>query len=295
MGGVLLFKGAGQPDDLSGEPPPAGLQDPALGVGEAGEVEGQELLEGVLGLVEAGLEVPRRGAQGRGGRLAGTGQGAPRVAQERLAGGRVVGRTAPGGEPRLGLPRAQAVARDGLGQARLLPTRQRRQGGGRGGGEPPVIDAPGQLRGEPAAEGQAPLHPAPAAAQELGDPGERQVVVVGQGADHAGLVHGTQRAPRGVGLEQAGLAHDAGGVLDDHRHVGVAVAGPARQALEAVEDLVGPVADRGDAQGQRGQGARGIGARPPQRRERRGEPLEGEVAHERHGRGSSRGRSWYSG
>jgi hypothetical protein len=293
MGGVLLWlKGAGQPDDLGGQAPPAGLQDPALGVRKAGEVEGQELREGALGLLEAGLELPRRGAQGRGGCLAGAGQGAPGVAQQRRARGRVVGRGAPGGEPRLGFPRAQAVALEGLGQARLLGARQCRQGGGRGGGEPPVIDVPRQLRGEPAAEGQAPLHPAPAATEELPDLARRQVVVVGQRADHARLVHGAQRAPRGVGLQQPGLAEDAGGVFDDGRHVGVALVGPAQEALEAVEDLVGPVAGRGDAQGERGQGARGIGARPAQRREPRGEPLDGDLAYEGHGCGSSRGRSW---
>jgi hypothetical protein len=292
MGGVLLWNGAGQPDDLSGQTPLAGLQDPALGVREPGQVHVHELIEGARGLVEAGLEVPRRGAQGRDGRLARAGRGAPRIAQERLAGGRVVGRGAPGGEPRLGLPRAQAVARDGVGQARLLPARQRRQGVGRGGGEAPGIDVARQLRGEPTAEGQAPVHPAPAAAEELPDPGGRQVVVVGQGADHPGLVHGAQRAARGVGLEQAGLTHDAGGVFHDHRRVGVALAAPARQALEPIEDLVGAVADRGDAQGERGQGARGIGARAPQRRQRRGEPIEGDLAHGRHGCASSRGRSW---
>ncbi len=283
--------GAGQPDDLGGQAPPAGLQDPALGVGEAGQVYVHEGIEGALGLPEAGLELARRGPQGGDGRLAGAGQGAPRVAEQRLAGGRVA-RGAPGGQHGLGLPRAQAVALDGGGQARLVAARQRRQGRGRGGGEPPVIDVARQVRGEAAPEGQASVHPAPAAAQELGDLAGRQAVVVGQRADHPGLVHGTQRAARGVGFEQAGLAHDAGGVFHDRGHVRVAVPCPARQALEAVEHFVGAVAGRGDAQGERGEGARGIGAGPPQRRQRRGEPLEGELEHERHGRGSSTGRSW---
>jgi hypothetical protein len=35
----VLLDGAGQPDDLRGQTPLAGLQDPAVGVSKAGEVE----------------------------------------------------------------------------------------------------------------------------------------------------------------------------------------------------------------------------------------------------------------
>ena len=118
------------------------------------------------------------------------------------------------------------------------------------------------------------------------------MVVIGQRADHARLVHRAQRAARSVGLEQPGLAHDAGRVLDDDGDVRVTVAGPARQALEPVEHLVGAVAGRGDAQGQRGEGARGIGTWAAQGRERDGEALDRQVEHARHGRGSSRGSNW---
>jgi hypothetical protein len=294
MGSVLLVEGADQLDDLGGQTPLAGLQDPTLGVSEAGEVEGQELLEGALGLVEAGLELPRRGPQGRDGDLARAGQGAARVAQQRLVGGGV-GRGAPGGEEGLGLARAQAVAREGVGQTLLIAARQGRQSGGRGGREAAVVDVAGQVGGEPTAERETAIHPGPAAAEQRGDVRGGQVIVVGQRADHAGLVHGAQGPPRRVGVQQAGLGHDAGGVLDHHGHVRVAVAGPVGEALEAVEHLVGAVAGRGHAQGQRSEGAGRIGARPPQRRERRGEPIDRELEHERHGRAASRGRSWESG
>ena len=254
----------------------------------------RELVEGARGLVEAGLQLARGGAQGRHRRLAGGGHGPPRIPHQRLASGRV-GRGAPGGEDGLGLPRAQPVARDGVGEARLVAAWQGRQGRGGGGGEPPVVDRPGQIRREPAAQGQAAVHPAPAAADQLGDLAGRQAVVVGQRADHARLVHGTQGPPRGVGLEQAGLAHDAAGVLDDHGHVRGAVTGPAGETLEPVQHLVGAVADRGHAQRERGERAGGIRARPPQRGERRGELRDREIDHERHAGGASRGRSWYRG
>ncbi len=113
----------GEPDHLRGQAPLAGLQDPPVGIGEAGEVEGQQFREGALGLVEAGLELAGRGPEGRDGRLAGGGHGAARIAQQRLAGGGV-GRHPPGRKKGLGLARAQAVAREGVGQARLLRARE---------------------------------------------------------------------------------------------------------------------------------------------------------------------------
>ncbi|MEK7385415.1 MAG: hypothetical protein AABZ83_03150, partial [candidate division NC10 bacterium] len=77
----------GEPDDLCGQTPLAGLQDPAVGVGEAGEVEVQEFRERTLGLIEAGLELAGRWPEGRDGRVAGGGHRAARIAQQRLAGG----------------------------------------------------------------------------------------------------------------------------------------------------------------------------------------------------------------
>jgi hypothetical protein len=287
----LLVEGVGQPDDLGGQAPSAGLQGPPFGVGEAGEVEGQKLVKGALGLVEPGLEIAGRGAQGRDGRRAGGGHGAAGIAHERLAGRRVACR-APGGEEGLGVPRAQAVAREGVGQTLLIAARERRHGGGSGGREAAVIDLRGHVGSEPAAEGQAPVHPAPATAEQLGDLGGREVILVGQRADHTGFVHGAQGPPWRVGVEQPGLADDAGGVFHDHGHVGVAVAGPAGEAFEAVEHLVRAVPRRGHAQGQRGEGARGIGARPAQRRQRRGELREGDVEDEGHDGGPSTGSSW---
>jgi len=54
--GVLL-QGSGEAQDLSAQPPAPGLEHAALGVGEAGEVEGGELGERALGGVEPLLEL----------------------------------------------------------------------------------------------------------------------------------------------------------------------------------------------------------------------------------------------
>jgi hypothetical protein len=290
MGSVLLDH-AGEPDDLGGQAPLAGFQDPTVGIGEAGEGEGQQLRERALGVIEAGLELAGRRPERRDDRIVGGGHGAVRIAQQRLARGGVVD-DAPGFEKRLRLARAQAVAQDGLGQARLVATRERREGVSEGGGEPAGIDVCGHDGREPAAEGEAATNPAAAPTEQLGDLRRRELVVVGQRAHHAGLVHRTQRAAWGVRLEQPGLAHDAGGLLDDDGHVGVAVARPVRQALEPVEHLVGAVAVRGDTQGQRRKHARDIRARAAQRRQRGGELPDRQVAHGAHRCGSSRGRSW---
>jgi hypothetical protein len=99
---VLLLEGVGQLDDVGGQPPLAGLQDPPIGVGESGEIEVRELVQRVLGLGKARLERARRGAERGDGRRAGRGRGAAGIAQQRLARRGVRG-GAPGGEHRVGL------------------------------------------------------------------------------------------------------------------------------------------------------------------------------------------------
>jgi len=139
------------------------------------------------------------------------------------------------------------VAQERVGQARLLRARERGETVGRGRGQPASIDVRGHDRHEPAAEREAAVDPAAPAAEEFGDLRWRERVLVGQGAHHARLVHGAHRAAGGVRLQQPGFAHHPGGVFDDDRHVRVAVARPLRQALEAIEHLVGAVAVGGDA------------------------------------------------
>jgi hypothetical protein len=175
----LLLDSAGQPDDLRGQAPLAGLQDPAVRVGETGEGERQQVRERALGVIEAGLELAGRHAQRRDGGVTGRGHGAARIAQQGLAGGDI-GRDAPGREEGLGLAGAQAVAREGVGQARLLGARERGEGVRGGCGQPAGVNVSRHGRRKPTAEGQAAVHPAAAATEQLGDLRGRELVVVRQ-------------------------------------------------------------------------------------------------------------------
>jgi hypothetical protein len=140
--------------DMGSQPALARGQDAPVGVGEAREVEGQELLEGAFGLVEAGLQLLGGGTQRRSGRGGRARHGAPRIAEQCLA-GRRVGRRLPGGEERRGLTGAQPVTDDGLGQPRLVAPRQRREGRGRGGRDAAGVDVPRDRRREPPAQEEA--------------------------------------------------------------------------------------------------------------------------------------------
>jgi hypothetical protein len=283
--------GVSEPDDLGGQASPAGFEDPALGLREAGEIEGQEFVESALGLREAVAEVARGGAEGRR-RRGRRGGGAAGVAEQRLARGDVGGGV-PGGEHGLGLAGTQAVARDRVGQALLIAPRHAGERGGRGGGEAAGVDVRSDLGGQAPAEGEPAIDPRAATPEQLDDLRGREVIVVGEGAHHARLVHRAQRAPGRVGFEQARLGDHAGGVFDHDGHVGGAVAGPLRQALEAVDHLVRAGGGGRHAQRQRGQGARDIGAGSAQGRQRRRELGDRELLHGRHGcAGGSSGSTW---
>jgi hypothetical protein len=127
--------------DLGGQATLARVQDAPVGIGEAGEVESEELVQGARGLIEAGLEVPRRGAQ-RGGGLGGWARrGRARVAEQGLTGRRVGG--LPRGKARVGLAGAEAVAHDRVGQPGLFAARQAGERGRRRGREPTRVDVRG--------------------------------------------------------------------------------------------------------------------------------------------------------
>jgi hypothetical protein len=197
---VLLLEGVGQLDDERGQPPLAGGEHAVVGVGEAGEIQLRELLQRLLGLEEARLELTRGGPEGGDRRRTGRRRGRAGIAHQRLA-GRRVGRRAPRREQGLGLPGAQPVPHDRLRQTLLLPGRQTGQGVRGGGREAPGVEVARELGGEPLAEGQAPVHPGAPAAEQLGDLRGRELIGGGEGVDHARLVHRAHGAPGGVGLE----------------------------------------------------------------------------------------------
>jgi len=196
----LLLDRARELDDLRGQAPLAGFQDPPVGLGEAGEVEVQQVRERALGVIEAGLELAGRRPQRRDGRRLGGRHGTPRIAQQGLARGRVVGQ-APGLEERVRLTRPQSVTQERLGQARLLGAGERGETMGGGGREAAGVDMRGDAGHQPATEDEPAIDPAAPAAEHLDDLRRRQVVLVGQRAHHARLVHGARRAARRVRLE----------------------------------------------------------------------------------------------
>jgi hypothetical protein len=253
-------QGVSELADLGGQPALACVQDTPHGIREAREVEGQELRQRAFGLIEAGLKLPRRGAQRRGGRGGRARRGRARIAEQGLA-GRRVGGGLPRGEARVGLAGAEAVADDRVGQPGLLAARQAGERGGRRRREPARVDVRGHRGRQPPAQEQAARDPAAAPAEEPADLRGREVILVGERAHDARLVHRAQGPAGRVGLEQTGLGDDAGRLLEHHRHAGVPLARPLGEALEAVEHLVGAIAGWSHPQRQRGEDAGPISPR----------------------------------
>jgi len=98
----FLLECVGEGVDAREELSPAGLEHPALGVGEASEVSPEEILERPLGGLEARLDLSSRGSQGRGALIDGPGLGRAGITEERLA-GRAMREGAVGREEGLGL------------------------------------------------------------------------------------------------------------------------------------------------------------------------------------------------
>lgn len=230
-------------EDLS----PAGLEHPALGVGEASKVSPEETLERLLGGIETGLDLGRRRSQGRGALIEGPRVGRARVAEERLAGGGLR-HGAVGREEGLGLARREGVAPDGVRKAPLFPRREGRKGDRHGEAEAPGIEPHLELRREPALEDEPAIDPGLPPAQELPDRQRGKSVLLVEGRDDAGLVHGARGPSGGVRLQQAGLERDAACGLQDDGDLPAALRAPAGQALESIEDLEVAVLPPGHAE-----------------------------------------------
>jgi hypothetical protein len=281
----------GKGKDAGGQPAPAGLHDAPLGIGEAGEVglgKGVEVpLDGLVAGGPAGCGC----AEGGGPLVGNAGQCGAGIAKEGLAGGGVRG-AAVGGEEGLRFPGGEGVTADGVGQAQLVGAREGGDGEGGGEGEAAGIEAGGQLGGEAAGEREAPIDPGLLAAEELGDGGQGEAVLVGERGDDAGLVHGAEGLPGRVGGEETRLGGGAGDGLDDDGDPAEPLAGPAGQALEAVEDLEGAVGGGGDAQRQRREIGPAVGPRAPQGRPGGPEAVGRNFEDGIHRAASSTGRIW---
>jgi len=229
-------------------------------------------------------------AQGRGALRVLAREGAARIAQERLAIRRVG--HAVGGEERLRVARRERVALDGAGQAHLLGGGEDGEGARHRERETPAVHARGEFGGEAPRQREAALDPPGRLAQELGDRRDRELVLVGKRRNHARLVHGAGGLAGRVRFEKPRLPGERVRLLDDDRDLAASVPSPQGQSLEAVEDLVGAVAERGDAQRQGRKRAFAVGVFTSQREERR---LEARDRDDDHGVASGSGSSWYSG
>jgi len=136
----------------------------------------------------------------------------------------------------------------------LLSVAERAQGVGEGRSDESLGQPAGRGVGETGADGQARLDPGRLVAEEPRDAAGGQLVLLGERADHLGLVERCHSARRGVSQEQQPLVLDRRGrALDNHWYRGRALLPPAVQTLEAVEDLEAAVGGGGDAQRQLGQ------------------------------------------
>lgn len=132
----------------------------------------------------------------------------------------------------------------GVGQTLLLGGIEGREVQRHGQGEAPRVEALTQLRREAASQEEPTFHPGLLSLEELRDCRRREPVILGKRRDHPDLVHGTGGLAGTVGLEESGLASDAGDGLEDHRDLPQAFGPPPGQALESVEDLEGAVLRR---------------------------------------------------
>jgi hypothetical protein len=179
------------------------------------------------------------------------------------------------------------VALGGADEGLLARLAQAAQGMGERRADGPLVDLALDGGGEPGSQGQPAHDPGLAPAEERGDARQAEPVVVEQGADDAPLVHGRCRARRGVGAQQQELLLDRrAGAVDDGRHRGPSLVGPAGEPLEAVDDLEAAVAGGDDADGKIPELGRGVAARvsTAQPREARAQECDGDLAHERVGR-----------
>jgi len=141
------------------------------------------------------------------------------------------------------------VAPDRVGEAPLLPRGEGRKSDGHGEAEAPGIEPHLELSREPPRENEPALDPGLPPPQDLPDRQGGESVLLVEGRDDAGLVHGARGLSRRVGLEEAGLERDGASGLEDDGDLSAALRAPAGQALESVDDLEGAVLPLGHAQG----------------------------------------------
>lgn len=217
------------------------LEPPPLGVFQVvGDRERAQVAERIRGRLEAVGDVasarPERRGRGRGARGP---DRAARVAQQ----GRplVAGRGgAVGRDECERLARREVVELGGAHELLLVLAGEPRESRCERGADQPVGEAQGDARRELRREIVAAHCPRPLAPERARRRGEREAVLLDEGAHDHRLVERRGRARRGVGLEEQPLLRNgARGALEHHGHECGPSRAPAREALESVHDLVG--------------------------------------------------------
>jgi hypothetical protein len=236
--------------DLGHETSLEGAQHAALDVGESGKIVLGQLAQASFEVLEAAFKLGGGGPERRGALIRGRRDRATRVGEKGFP-GRRIGSGAIGRQERERLPGTERMAADGLGQAHLIPESKGAQGQGRGERQPAGVQPGTEFGRQTPGEREATPDPGLLPAEQLSGGREREAVLFHERGHDARLVHGTDRASGGVGLEQPGLEGDAFRSLDDDGDFHVAVVLPEEEALEPVEDFEGAVRESGHAQGER--------------------------------------------
>lgn len=263
---------------------PSALEHAAFGIREPREIGGKDLFQTLLDLIETGLEGAARISPGElGGRCRTAG-----IPQEVLAGRGIEG-DAVGGEEDLGLMVPERVTADGLGQAHLFAfcertevdrDRQRKRSG---------IQAAGEFGGELPGDGQSAAHPGLLPSQELSHRRDREAVLIDERLHHSCLVHGAAGTAGPIGRQEACLHLDSLGGFHDHGDFGAFFPSPEGQAFETIEDLIGAVRQRHDAERKGRQFRSAFRSLASERGEGRPKELDRDEFHEGHRGASSKG------
>jgi hypothetical protein len=276
--------------DAGHETPLAGLQHPPLDIGEAREVGVDEFLERLFRGVEPPFDLVGRHSQGRGVLVAGLGLSGERVPEKGLPSD-AVRRGAVGRHEGLGLAGGQGVTGGRIGHPHLGPVIEGAELQSQRHRKPSAVEPESELRREAAGEGEATVDPRPFTAEELGDRGRGEIVIVGERGHDPGLVHWTRGLPGSVRGEDPGFHGDAGDRLLHHGDLFPTLAFPEDEPLEAVDDLEPSVRSPGHPQRHGGQVGPRIGMLPAERGEGGTQLVDGYEQDEVHRLWTSTGRT----
>lgn len=216
---------------------PLGLEPATLGMCEAlvGQLETGELGEHLARPLEPLLQRHGGGAERRSAAAA-IAHHIERLGQELLALG-VALAAEEGSDQCQALVDLEAMLQSGARHLLLDVTVERTERVGQGRADLAAVDTVRYRGAEPCRQHQALCHPPLLAASHRRDCGDADTLAA-QRAYDPGLVHGRQRARRGVAPQQEHLGFELGGrSLDDDRHFGRTAIAPTAKPLEAVEDL----------------------------------------------------------